>query len=314
MMGMVEHVLWSEKYRPRSVAECILPEDMKKIFQNIVDPKKVPNMLFCGGPGVGKTTVARAMLEELGCDYIVINGSMNGNIDTLRTEIKDFASTISLSGGRKFVLLDEADHLTALTQAALRNFMEEYSSNCGFIMTCNYPAKIIDALHSRCPPIYFKIENKEKTALATQFLKKAKRILQEENVQYDVKAVAELISKHFPDWRRCINEMQRYSNTGSIDLGVLKDSFAEEFKNLIVELKAKNFKNVRAWVGANSDIASADFFRYFYDNAYDFLRKDSIPMLIIHIAEYQFKSAFVADQEVNMVAFLTHVMSDCEFV
>ncbi len=307
--------LWSQLYRPKTIEQCILPTDLKNTFQQFVDKGTIPNMLLTGRAGVGKTTVARAMLEQLNCDYMIINGSMNGNIDTLRVDISQFASSMSLMGGRKYVILDEADYLNPnSTQPALRNFMEEFSKNCGFILTCNFKNKIIEPLHSRCTVIDFKLPNNEKAKLASQFMKRIKNILDTEKVQYDDGAVAEVISKYFPDWRRVLNELQRYSATGKIDSGILANLGDESFKNLFGYLKAKSFSNMRKWVGENSDIESHVLFRKIYDNAVQYIKPASIPQLVLIIGDYQFKAAFVADPEINTVACLTMIMTECEFV
>jgi DNA polymerase III delta prime subunit len=306
--------LWVEKYRPAEIEDCILPSEMKGTFLKFVEKKYVPNLLLTGAPGVGKTTVARAMLEECGFDYIVINGSLNGNIDTLRTEIKNFASTVSLTGARKYVILDEADYLNPQsTQPALRNFMEEYSKNCGFILTCNFKNRIIAPLHSRCSVIEFKIPGKEKESLAGQFLKRIHTILDKENVTYEDRVLAELIIRHFPDWRRVLNELQRYSANGSIDTGILVNITDDNFKDLIKHLKNKNFVEMRKWVGQNSDIEAHVLFRIIYDTSIQFMKPGSIPQLVLHLADYSYKSAFVVDQEINTAAFLTELMADCEF-
>ena len=307
--------LWSQLYRPKTIEQCILPTDLKNTFQQFVDKGTIPNMLLTGRAGVGKTTVARAMLEQLNCDYMIINGSMNGNIDTLRVDISQFASSMSLMGGRKYVILDEADYLNPnSTQPALRNFMEEFSKNCGFILTCNFKNKIIEPLHSRCTVIDFKLPNNEKAKLASQFMKRIKNILDTEKIQYDDGAVAEVISKYFPDWRRVLNELQRYSATGKIDSGILANLGDESFKNLFGYLKAKSFSNMRKWVGENSDIESHVLFRKIYDNAIQYIKPASIPQLVLIIGDYQFKAAFVADPEINTVACLTMIMTECEFV
>ena len=307
--------LWSQLYRPKTIEQCILPTDLKNTFQQFVDKGTIPNMLLTGRAGVGKTTVARAMLEQLNCDYMIINGSMNGNIDTLRVDINQFASSMSLMGGRKYVILDEADYLNPnSTQPALRNFMEEFSKNCGFILTCNFKNKIIEPLHSRCTVIDFKLPNNEKAKLASQFMKRVKNILDTEKVQYDDGAVAEVISKYFPDWRRVLNELQRYSATGKIDSGILANLGDESFKNLFGYLKAKSFSNMRKWVGENSDIESHVLFRKIYDNAIQYIKPASIPQLVLIIGDYQFKAAFVADPEINTVACLTMIMTECEFI
>lgn len=307
--------LWSQLYRPKTVEQCILPSDLKKIFQQFVDKGSIPNMLLTGRAGVGKTTIARAMLEQLECDYMIINGSMNGNIDTLRTDISQYASSVSLTGGRKYVILDEADYLNPnSTQPALRNFMEEFSKNCGFILTCNFKNRIIDPLHSRCTVIDFKIPNAEKVKMANQFMKRVKHILDNENVQYEDVAIAELISKHFPDWRRVLNELQRYAATGKIDAGILVNVGDESFKNLFQLLKTKAFTQMRKWVGENSDIETTVLFRKIYDSASQYIKPASIPQLVLILGDYQYKAAFVADPEINIVACLTMIMTECEFV
>lgn len=311
---MSEQFLWVEKYRPKKIKDTILPQSLKTVFQQFVDQDKIPNLMLCGGAGVGKTTVARAMLEEIGCDYIVINGSMYGNIDTLRTDIKDFASSVSLTGGRKYVILDEADYLNPnSTQPALRNFMEEFSKNCGFIFTCNFKNKIIEPLHSRCSVIDFVIPNTEKPSMAAQFYKRVCTILEEESVVYDKKVVAALIEKYFPDWRRTLNELQRYSSTGTIDTGILSDISADNVRTLVKLLKEKNFTEVRKWVALNNDVDTTKFFRELYDTSSEYLKPNSIPQLVLKLADYQYKAAFVADQEINTAACLTEIMVECEF-
>ena len=309
----MEEVLWVEKYRPKSIDDCILPTSLKETLSEMVDKKEIPNLLLSGGPGVGKTTVAKEMLESLNCDYIVINGSMNGNIDTLRNEIKDFASTISFTTTRKFVILDEADYLNAQsTQPALRNFMEEYSKNCGFILTCNFKNRIIDPLHSRCSVVEFKIDKNDKPKLAAKFMKRVDHILTSENVKYDKKVVAEMIMNYFPDWRRVINELQRYSVVGEIDVGILSNFGDDSINKLIGFLKNKQFENMRKWVGEN-EIDTTSLFRKLYDLSSKVMKNTSIPQLAITLADYQYKAAFVADHEINLVACLTEVMTDCEF-
>ena len=312
---MRDDFLWVEKYRPRTVSDTILPDNLKKTFQQFVDQNNVPNLILTGGPGVGKTTVAKAMLEELGCDYIVINGSMNGNIDTLRNDIQQFASSVSLTGGRKYVILDEADYLNPnSTQPALRNFMEEYSKNCGFILTCNFKNKIIDPLHSRCSVVEFKISKEDRPSMAAQLFKRVIGILKAENVDFDQKAVAEVISKYFPDNRRILNELQRYSATGRIDTGILANLQEVTLKNLVLALKEKNFTEVRKWVADNSDVDSTTIFRQIYNMASDVMKGGSIPQLVLILADYQYKDAFVADHEINMTACLTEIMVNCEFL
>ena len=311
---MLEDFLWVEKYRPRSISEVILPADLKKTFQTFVEQENIPNLLLTGRAGMGKTTIARAMMEELGCNYMIINGSLYGNIDTLRTEIVAFASSVSLTGGRKYVILDEADYLNPnSTQPALRNFMEEYSKNCGFILTCNYKNRIIPELHSRCSIVEFKISQQDKPDLASVFYKRVMGILKKEGVDSDPKAVAEVVKKYFPDFRRVLNELQRYSAMGKIDTGILSSFQDEKLKELTEMLKDKNFTGIRKWAGENLDIDSTTFFRKLYDTASVYLKPSSIPQMVLIIADYQYKAAFVADQEVNIVACLTELMVECEF-
>jgi len=312
---MREEYLWVESWRPKKVEEAILPKDLQTTFQEFVDQKNIPNLILAGGPGVGKTTIAKAMLDELECDYIVINGSLSGNIDTLRNDIMQFASSMSLVGGRKYVILDEADYLNPnSTQPALRNFMEEFSKNCGFIMTCNFKNRIIEPLQSRCSVIDFNIDKKIGQILAAKFMKRVEGILKAESIQFDQKVIAELIMKFFPDWRRVLNELQRYSATGKIDTGILSNLSDENFKNLISYLKTKNFTEMRKWVATNLDNEPVVLFRRIYDHSNTVMKKGSVPQLVLTIADYQYKSAFVADQEVNMVACLTQLMAECEWI
>lgn len=311
---MNEHFLFVEKYRPKTIEETILPADLKAVFQQFVDQKNIPNLILAGSAGVGKTTVARAMLEQLGCDYIVINGSMNGNIDTLRNEILSFASSVSLSGGRKYVILDEADYLNAnSTQPALRNFMEEFSRNCGFILTCNFINRIIEPLHSRCSVIDFKITKSDKAKLAGCFFKRVQKILAEENIEYDKAVVAEIIQKFFPDWRRVLNELQRYSATGKIDSGILTNIKDKSITDLISYLKDKNFTEARKWVKNNLDTDVNDLYLQFYEKANDIVTKGSIPQLVLLVAKYQYQNAFSANPEINFCAFIAETMIDLEF-
>ena len=310
---MLQDFLWVEKYRPKKVEETILPLELKNTFQEFVNQKNIPNLILSGGPGIGKTTIAKAMLEELDCSYIVINGSMNGNIDTLRNEIKNFASTVSFNGGRKYVILDEADYINPQsTQPALRNFMEEFSANCGFILTCNFLNRIIAPLHSRCSVINFKITNKDKPKLASQFMKRVITILQAEKVEFEEKVVAELIMKYFPDWRRVLNELQRYSVSGKIDSGILANVTEDAIKTLVQKIKDKDFTGMRKWVAENLDNDPSVLFRRIFDGSVDIFTPNSVPQLILLLGEYQYKSAFVVDQEINFVAFLTDVMASCE--
>ena len=310
---MIEDFLWVEKYRPKTVEETILPADLKTAFAKFVSNGDIPNLILTGGAGVGKTTIAKAMLEELGCSYIVINGSMNGNIDTLRNEIKNFASTMSFKGGRKYVILDEADYLNPTsTQPALRNFMEEFSANCGFILTCNFLNRIIQPLHSRCSVIQFKISNTDKPKLAAQFFKRVSGILQKEGIEFEPPVVAEVIKKHFPDWRRVLNELQRYSATGKIDTGILSNVIEVSIKNLLDTLRSKDFSTMRKWVNENNDNDSSVIFRNLFDNILEYIEPASVPVFIMLLSEYQYKAAFVANPEINMAAFLTEVMASCD--
>ncbi len=311
---MNQEFLWVEKYRPKTIEETILPVELKSVFQKFVDQKNIPNLILSGSAGVGKTTVARAMLEELGCDYIVINGSMNGNIDTLRNEILNFASSVSLSGGRKYVILDEADYLNAnSTQPALRNFMEEFSRNCGFILTCNFKNRIIEPLHSRCSVVDFKISKKDMAKLAMQFLKRVDGILTSEKIEYDKATVAEIIQKYFPDWRRVLNELQRYSATGKIDSGILANLQQTSIRELVDLMKQKNYTEVRKWTKNNIDTDVNALYTEFYETASQFFTVRTIPALVTLIARYQYQNAFAANPEINFAAFLAEVMIEMEF-
>ena len=313
-MMIRDDFLWTERYRPQSINQCILPDQLKQTFNAFIDQGEVPNLILSGGPGVGKTTVARAMLDQLDRDYMFINGSLEGrNIDTLRTTIKDYASSVSFKEGRKYVILDEADYLNPQsTQPALRNFMEEYSKNCGFILTCNFKNRIITPLQSRCSVIDFKFDNSDKADLAAQMFKRAVEVLNDQQIQFNKKVVAELVQKNFPDFRKVWNTLQQGSVVGSIDVGTLTQNDSG-IDSLVAFLKNKEFTGMRKWVAENSDIDSTLIFRKFYDNAYEFMKPESIPQLVVHTADYQYKSAFAVDQEINLVAYLTHVMIDCEF-
>ena len=312
---MREDFLWVEKYRPKTIKDTVLTPELKTLFQTFVDNKNVPNLLLTGSQGIGKTTVAKAMLEELGADYIVINGSDEGRlIDTLRNKIKNFASSVSLAGGRKYVILDEADYCNAETvQPALRNFMEEFSKNCGFIMTCNFVNKIIQPLHSRCSVVEFKIANKDKPAMGKELYVRILDILKTENISFDEKVIREVLAKHFPDNRRILNELQRYSATGHIDSGILANLSETSIKELMQLLKDKEFTSVRKWVGKNVDGDVAPMFRKIYDTITQYVKPTSIPQVVVTLADYQYKSAFVADQEVNFMAFLTELMVETEW-
>lgn len=308
--------LWTEKYRPKTVQDTILPKGLKDIFQQFVDQNNVPTLLLTGGAGVGKTTVAKAMLEQLGCDYIVINGSLNGNIDTLRFDILNFASTVSLTGtGRKYVIIDEADYLNPnSTQPALRNFMEEYSRNCGFILTCNYVNRIIEPLRSRCSEINFRINKKDTAKLAMQFLKRVITILDTEKVPYDKAVVAEVIQKHFPDWRRVLNELQTYAASGGIDSGILVNLQEISLEEMFSLIKDKDFTGLRKWTAENMDNDQQYIFRTIYDVADKYIDKSSIPILVMLLAKYQYQAAFVADLELNLLAFLAEIMVSLEYI
>ena len=312
---MRQDFLWVEKYRPKTVSDTVLPQSLKTTFQQFVDQGNIPNLLLSGGAGIGKTTIAKAMLEELGCDYIVINGSDEGRlIDTLRTKIKNFASSMSLAGGRKYVILDEADYLNADTvQPALRNFMEEYSSNCGFILTCNFVNKIIAPLHSRCSVIEFKIPKEDKTEMAAEFFARCKDILEKESVEYDKKSLASVVRKFFPDNRRVLNELQRYSVTGRIDAGILVNFEDVNIKALIDTLREKKFAECRKWVAQNVDGDTTHIFRKIYDTMNEYVKPSSIPQVVVTLADYQYKSAFVVDQEINLMAMLTELMVEVEW-
>lgn len=312
---MSDDFLFVEKYRPRKVSECILPDRIKNIFQNYVDTKSIPNLMMTGSAGVGKTTVAIAMCEEIGINYLFINSSDERGIDTLRTKIKNYASTISLTGGRKVIILDEADYLTPEAQAGLRGAIEEFSTNCTFIFTCNFKSRLIDALHSRCSVIDFSLKNEEKPKMASCFFKRLEAILNKENVQYDKSALAKIVEKFFPDYRRTLNELQRYAVSGSIDAGIINQvSDIRKISELIKNLKDKNFSEMRKWVVINSDIEPTRVYRKIYDSLYDYLKPNSIPQAVVILAKYQYQSAFVADQEINLVACLTEIMVDVEFV
>jgi DNA polymerase III delta prime subunit len=309
-----DQFLWVEKYRPQNINDCVLPESLKDTFKQYIAQGELPHFLLSGTAGVGKTTVAKALCNEIGAEYIMINGSEESGIDTLRTKIKGFASTVSLTDSPKIVIIDEADYLQAnSTQPALRSFIEEFSANCRFIFTCNFKNRILEAIHSRCACIDFKIDNKDKQVLLGLFFKRATQILKQENVDFDQKVVAELITKHFPDYRRVLNELQRYSVSGKIDSGILVNMSQESFKDLIKLMKEKDFTNVRKWVGKNSDSDTVALFRELYDNSVTYMAPESIPSLVLVLADYQYKAAFVSDHELNIMAALTEVMANCKF-
>jgi len=311
---MSDHMLWVEKYRPKKIEDCILPDSLKATFQEFVNRKEIPNLLLAGTAGVGKTTVAKALCEEVGCDYIVINGSDEGRqIETFRVKIKNYASSVSLMGGRKVIIIDEADYMNAESvQPALRGAIEEFSSNCSFIFTCNFKNRIIEPIHSRCTVIDFKL-NGSKAKMASAFFKRVEGILTQEQVKYDKEVVAAIITKHFPDNRRVLNELQRYSVSGTIDRGILSNVSEVQLTELIKSLKEKDFAGARKWTTNNPDNDPARLYRKIYDGLYEQLKPNSVPQLVLHLAKYQYQAAFVPDHEINMIACLTEIMVDCEF-
>lgn len=312
---MSESFLWVEKYRPKKISDCILPERLKNVFQEYVNKQEIPNLMLSGTAGVGKTSVAKAMCDAIGINHMYINASENRGIDMMRTTIRNYASTVSLVGGKKVIILDESDYLTADAQAAMRGAIEEFSSNCTFIFTCNYKAKLIDAIHSRCSVIDFSLKNDEKKEMASQFFKRLQHILAEEKIDYDRAVLAKIVEKFFPDYRRTLNELQRYSSSGSIDAGIVAQlSDVRKVGELVKHLKEKNFGEMRRWVVVNSDIDPNHIYRKVYDSLSDHFTKDSIPQAIIIISKYQYQAAFVADQEINLVACLTELMVECSYV
>ena len=309
-------ILWVEKYRPKLVDQCVLPDNTQKVFSEIVEKGEIPNLLLTGSPGIGKTTIAKALCNQLECDWLMINGSDEGRmIDTLRTTITNFASTVSLSGGKKVLIIDEADYMNPESvQPAMRGSIEQFAQNCRFIFTCNFKNRIIPALHSRCSVVDFKIKKDDKPVLAQRFLKIATGILDKETVKYKPDVIAQLIMKHFPDFRRVINELQKHAVGGMIDEDILTQASEENLKELFVALKKKDFTTMRKWVAENIDNDHVRLYRQIYDSLYSKFEKNSIPQGVLTIADYSYKAAFVADQEVNMVACLTEMMLECEFV
>ena len=312
-MNAEKDYLWVEKYRPNTIEKCILPTDIKNTFRGIVESGEVQNLLLSGGAGCGKTTIAKALCNEMGLDWIIINCSEDGNIDTLRTKIRNFASSVSISGNSKVVILDEFDYANAQSmQPALRGFIEEFASNCRFILTCNFKNRIIEPLHSRCTNIEFRIPNDEKTKMASEFFSRIEYILDAEKIKYEEKVLVQLILRHFPDFRRVINELQRYSIAGTIDIGILSKIGSIKINELVSAMKNKKFTDVRKWVVDNLDNDQSRIFRKIYDGLYETMEPQSIPRAILILADYQYKSAFVADQEINLTACLTELMMECE--
>ena len=312
---MNKDILWVEQYRPSTIDDLILPEEIKSTFREIIGQDKIPNLILSGSAGVGKTSAAMVLCKSLNCDYIIINGSDEGRlIETLRNKLTQYCSSVSMSGGRKVVIIDEADYMTPdSVQPGMRGFMEKFSSNCSFIFTCNFKNRIIEPIHSRCAVIDYRIKDSDKQKLASEFMNRCISILTENNIQYDGKVVAELIMKHLPDFRRVLNELQRYSVSGNIDSGILLNISDANMKELIECLKTKNFKGVRKWVVDNMDNDPQKIFRKIYDHLYQTAEPSTIPQIILHIAEYQYKSAFVADQEINLMACLIEIMTNAKF-
>lgn len=311
----MNEVLWVEKYRPKTIQDCILPDELKKTFQAYIDSGEIPHLLLCGTPGVGKTTVAKAICEEVGCDYLMLNGSDESGIDTFRMKIKNYASSISLGGGKKVIIIDEADYLNPnSTQPAMRGAMEEFAHNCTFILTCNYKNRIIEPLQSRCAVIEFRLASEDKPKMALALMKRCGVILTENKIPYESPVLAEVVKKFFPDYRRVLNELQRYSVSGKIDAGILSSVGDVEINELVAALREKNFRDMRKWVAHNGYDDATRIFRRIYDSLYEVMSKGTIPNAVVILARYQYQAAFVSDQELNLVACLTEIMAECEFV
>jgi len=309
----MDQFLWTEKYRPHTIEDCILPDHLKKTLTEFVAQKNVPNLIFTGTPGVGKTTAASAICDMIGCDFMLLNGSQERGIDTLRTKITQYASSVSFTGGRKVIIIDEADNMTPDLQSGLRGALEEFAINCSFIFTCNHKARIIEAIHSRCAVIEFKLKNDEKPVMAGQLMKRLSMILNEEGVTFDKKVLAEVIGKHFPDYRRTLNELQRYSAQGSIDIGILAQLSDVTIKELVSYLKNKDFGAMRKWVALNGDMDHAKLYRAIFDGLYEILKPESIPQAVVVLGEWQFRGTAVPDPDINTTAMLTVLMMECDF-
>ena len=312
-MSEINNLIWVEKYRPKTLSDCILPTDLSLIFNGMKKERKIPNMLFYGKAGTGKTSVAKALAQDLELDWMLINCSEDKGIDTLRVKIRQYASTVSLSGNGKLIILDEFDYATTAIQTGLRGAIEEFADNCRFIITCNYKNRVIDPLHSRCTGVDFSIPSPEKPQIAASVLSRVESILNNENIPYEKQVVANLVKKYFPDIRRIINELQKYSSVGKIDVGILAQNSSDSYKELLGYMKSKDFAACRKWIMQNLDLNTSEFFKRLYNDLFSSLKPNSIPQAILIIAEYQYKSAFAADQEINSMAMIIQLMMDCEF-